>query len=147
MTFHQLQLLSVVVKHLSISSVSRELRISQPAVSGQLKVLQQYFNLVMLRKNGRKVELTDDGRRFWHDAEPVIRGWERLEQKYLGKSYYRVRGTLALGGTIAHAAVLLPSLVAWFKRHQRRFRRPSIAAPPRIFSVYSLMASSISDFP
>ncbi len=59
MTLHQLQLLSAVVKRLSISQVSRELRISQPAVSGQLKLLQKYFNVVMLMKNGRKVGLTD----------------------------------------------------------------------------------------
>lgn len=96
MTLHQLQLLCAIVTHVSISQVARELRISQPAISGQLKELQEYLNLVLLRKIGRKVELTDDGRRFWQDAEPAIRGWEWLEQKYLGKSYNRVKGTLAV---------------------------------------------------
>ncbi len=57
----------------------------------------------------------------------MVSGWERLEQKYLGKTYKRGRETLAVGGTIAHAAVLLPSLVAWFKGHW-----PSVQA-----SVYS----------
>jgi DNA-binding transcriptional LysR family regulator len=60
-TLHQLRVLSVVVEKKSITRASEALNMTQPAVSIQLKKLQDQFDLPLTEIIGRQLYITDFG--------------------------------------------------------------------------------------
>ena len=61
-TLHQLRVFLVVTEKKSITLAARELNMTQPAVSIQLKNLQDQFDLPLTEVIGRKLYITDFGK-------------------------------------------------------------------------------------
>jgi DNA-binding transcriptional LysR family regulator len=120
MTLHRLQLFVSIAKHLSVTHLSRELRVSQSAISQQLRRLQAEFGISLLKKQGRGLELTESGRAFLNRAESIISQIEGLKQKSNNPISEHVNESLNLGGSHAPSASLLPSFMTRFhKRHPK----------------------------
>lgn len=115
MTPEQLITFAAVAEHLNISRAALALHLSQPAVSGQLRLLQEEFGEPLYQRDGRGVRLTPTGEQFaayaarlrdtWRDAltfRDALRGLER--------------GTLRIGASTTPASYRLPYLVAAFHR-------------------------------
>ena len=64
MTLHQLRIFESVARHLNVTRASQELHMSQPAVSQQLKLLEQQCEARFIVRIGQGVELTERGRAF-----------------------------------------------------------------------------------
>jgi DNA-binding transcriptional LysR family regulator len=64
MTLYQLKIFEAVARHLNITQASLELRASQPAVSQQLKLLEEHFDATFLVRHSHGVKLTDKGALF-----------------------------------------------------------------------------------
>jgi DNA-binding transcriptional LysR family regulator len=90
------------------------LNLSQPAVSGQLRMLQEWFGEPLYRRSGHGIALTEAGERLaeqarqlrqvYRQAQAVRESWRGLET-----------GDLRLGASTTPASYLLPSLVADFR--------------------------------
>jgi len=115
MTLHRLQLFAAIAKNLNVSETSHAWHISQPAVSRQLKELQAEYKMVLLQKKGRRLDLTENGRSFLCDLEPILDSFEQLRRKY-GWGGVAPRESLAVAGIPGFSTVLLPSLLAQFKQ-------------------------------
>ncbi|WP_028207852.1 LysR family transcriptional regulator [Paraburkholderia nodosa] len=113
MTPEQLITFAAVAEHLNISRAALALHLSQPAVSGQLRLLQEEIGEPLYQRDGRGVRLTPTGEQLagyaarlrdtWRDAlayRDALRGLER--------------GTLRIGATTTPASYRLPYLVAQF---------------------------------
>lgn len=61
-----------VAKHGSISAACEVLHLAQPTISGQLTVFEQSVGVKLLRKEGRKLVLTDTGRAVYHYADEIF---------------------------------------------------------------------------
>jgi len=61
-TLNQLKIFHIVVKMKSISRAAEELNLTQPAVSIQIKKLQDQFEIPLIEIIGRKVFITDFGK-------------------------------------------------------------------------------------
>ncbi|WAR46747.1 transcriptional activator NhaR [Methylomonas rapida] len=61
-----------VAKHGSISAACEVLHLAQPTISGQLTVFEQSVGAKLLRKEGRKLVLTDTGRAVYHYADEIF---------------------------------------------------------------------------
>ncbi|WP_224019604.1 helix-turn-helix domain-containing protein, partial [Burkholderia vietnamiensis] len=61
MTPDQLITFAAVAEHLNISRAAVALHLSQPAVSGQLRVLQDEFGEPLYQRDGRGIRLTPVG--------------------------------------------------------------------------------------
>jgi len=61
-----------VAKHGSISAACEVLHLAQPTISGQLTVFEQSVGTKLLRKEGRKLVLTDTGRAVYHYADEIF---------------------------------------------------------------------------
>lgn len=115
MTFHQLQILAAAAKYLSITKAAQALRISQPSVSQQLKLLEDEYGLRLYKKVRRGIELTEEGRLFLSDAESILFQVERLKKKFgTGPNDERVR-SLTIGGSHSQSVSFLPQLMAVFR--------------------------------
>ncbi|WP_206998302.1 LysR family transcriptional regulator [Trinickia mobilis] len=122
MTPDQLITFAAVAEHLNISRAAVALHLSQPAVSGQLRQLQEEFGEPLYQRDGRGVRLTPSGAQLAEYAQ-------RLRDTYRQAHVYRdalrglERGTLRVGASTTLASYLLPYLIADF---QRRFPEISI---------------------
>ncbi|CAG9197821.1 LysR family transcriptional regulator YeiE [Paraburkholderia tropica] len=115
MTPEQLITFAAVAEHRNISRAALALHLSQPAVSGQLRLLQEEFGEPLYLRDGRGVRLTPTGEQLaayaarlrdtWRDAQTFRDALRGLE-----------RGTLRIGASTTPASYRLPYLVAAFHR-------------------------------
>ena len=71
-TLHQLQVFLKITQKLSITKAAEELNLTQPAVSIQLKNLQDQFQIPLTEIIGRKLFVTDFGKEIAIAAENII---------------------------------------------------------------------------
>lgn len=71
-TLHQLQVFVKVVQTKSVTKASEELFLSQPAVSIQLKNLQDQFDIPLTEVVGRQLYITDFGKEIYYMAERIL---------------------------------------------------------------------------
>lgn len=113
MTPEQLITFATVAEHGNISHAAQALHLSQPAVSGQLKLLQETFGEPLYQRAGRGVRLTAAG-------EQLLAYAERLRETFRQAQVLREamrgleRGTLRIGASTTPASYLLPYLIADF---------------------------------
>lgn len=62
----------MVAKHGGITAACDRLHLAQPTISGQLAVFEQAVGAKLLRKQGRKLVVTDTGRAVFHYAEEIF---------------------------------------------------------------------------
>ena len=81
MTLHQLKILMIVGKCLSITKAAKELHIRQPSVTQQMKLLEREHGLKLYTVNGgRGIELTQAGRLFLKYAKKILFQVNNLEK-------------------------------------------------------------------
>jgi DNA-binding transcriptional LysR family regulator len=71
-TFHQLKVFTVVADKKSVTKAAEELHMTQPAVSIQLKKLQEQFNMPLTEIIGRRIHITDFGKELYDIAEKIL---------------------------------------------------------------------------
>jgi DNA-binding transcriptional LysR family regulator len=105
--------LRTVVEKGSFSQAAEELEISQPAVSFQIRSLEQRLGHRLLDRSGRRVSLTEAGEVVYGYARRII-GLEAEMERAVGEVGTRVAGRLVLGSTAGPAELLLPRLLGAF---------------------------------
>ncbi|MBW9106002.1 LysR family transcriptional regulator [Paraburkholderia phenoliruptrix] len=121
MTPDQLITFAAVAEHLNISRAALALHLSQPAVSGQLRQLQDEFGEPLYQRDGRGVRLTAAGEQLAQYAARLRDTW-RQAHAYRDALRGLEQGTLRIGATTTPASYLLPYLLADFHR-----RYPEVA--------------------
>lgn len=116
MTLHQLKIFAAAARHLNLKKASRELRISQPSVSYQLKLLQEECQTKLYRKIGRGIQLTEEGRIFLLDAELILLQVEKLIGKFSSNLTERKAEFLTVGGSRNPSTSFVPTLLGVFKK-------------------------------
>jgi LysR family transcriptional regulator, transcriptional activator of nhaA len=106
-----------VVREGSVTRASEKLRLAQPTISGQLAVFEDAIGAQLLRKEGRKLTLTEKGRTVYHYADEIFALGRELTNTLKGRS--GARG-LRLNVGIADA---LPKLLVY------RLIAPALSAP------------------
>ncbi len=115
MDLYRFQLLAGVVKHRTVTKAAQELHISQPALSQQLKLLQERFGS-LLHKRGRGVELSKRGEAFYKRIQPILAEIESVRWEYELRPFSQTGTVLRIGSSYGPATSLLPSVVNAFKR-------------------------------
>jgi len=115
MTPEQLITFATVAEHGNISHAALALHLSQPAVSGQLKLLQEDFGEPLYQRAGRGVRLTAAGEQLLAHAQR-LRDTFRQAQALCEAMRGLERGTLRIGASTTPASYLLPYLIADFHK-------------------------------
>lgn len=89
-TLHQLQIFLKIVETKSVTKAAQELHLTQPAVSIQLKNLQEQFDIPLTEVVGRKIYITDFGSEIAYAAENILNQVAAINYKTL-----RYKGQLA----------------------------------------------------
>lgn len=79
LTLRQLQVFEKVASHLNYSRAAEELYLSQPAVSMQIKQLEENIGLPLFEQMGKKIFLTDAGREVLHYSRNILQQLGEME--------------------------------------------------------------------
>lgn len=79
MNYHHLRYFFTVARRGSISKASQELHVSPPAISAQLRSLEEHFGEKLLVRSGRNLELTEMGRVVFGYAEEIFALGQELQ--------------------------------------------------------------------
>lgn len=96
MDFRQLRNFIQVVELSSITAAAERLNIAQPALSRQVKALEEELNVALLRRHGRGVMPTEEGLWLARRARAVLEDVEDIAEEISG-SRARLSGTITLG--------------------------------------------------
>ncbi len=81
MTLHQLKIWTIVAKRQSMTKAADELRIRQPSVTQQIKLLEREYGLNLYTVNGRGIEPTPTGRILLKYAKKTLLLVDNLEKE------------------------------------------------------------------
>jgi DNA-binding transcriptional LysR family regulator len=84
-TLHQLKIFTIVAKYGSITRASEQLNMTQPAVSIQLKNLQDQFDIPLTEIIGRKLYVTDFGKELVTIASSILASTDEISQQLLAR--------------------------------------------------------------
>ncbi len=115
MTLDHLRVFATVAKHQNVTRASKELRISQPAVTKHLRLLEETYNAKFYTRGGAGLELTQIGRDFFRAVRQFLKHHERLQETVRDAVARSKTTPLTVGGSYSPSVSLLPSLVADFK--------------------------------
>lgn len=108
LTFRQLKVFDVVARHLNYTSAARELHLSQPAVSMQVKQLEEQVDAPLIEKLGKKLFLTDVGHEMHNYARSTMQQLIDLEETIAQmKTLKQGHLKLAVASTANHFVIRL----------------------------------------
>lgn len=115
MADRRLQVFHAVVKHGSFTRAAERLFMTQPAVTFQIKQLEEHFDTRLLERGHGKLGLTPAGEIVFDYAERILTLNEELESR-VSELTDELAGTLNIGTSTTIAAYWLPHLLEHFKR-------------------------------
>lgn len=98
---------------MSFRKAGELLNLTQPAVSAQIKSLEEEFNTILIDRN-QPVTLTEHGQVFLEHAEQMLTIVEDLKQK-LSDLNDNPQGHIILGTTASIAVQVLPRVLSYFQ--------------------------------
>ena len=113
LNFTQLRVFYFAAKYESFTIAAQRLFITQPAVTAQIKLFEEYSGLKLFKKRGRKIYLTDQGRTLYDYTCKVFEYEEEIE-KVIDEMKELKRGLLRLGTTKTYARYFMPFLMTSF---------------------------------
>ncbi len=91
MTLHQLKIWTTIARRLSITKAAEELRIRQPSVTQQIKLLEKDYGVKLYEVNSRGVDLTPAGRVVLKYAKRILSQVDSLEKELTSRFRRRRR--------------------------------------------------------
>lgn len=101
-------------RYLNFSLAAKSLYITQPAVSVQIKLLEESCNLKLFRRKGKRIYLTDEGQTLYEYARKIFE-YEKQIEDAIEEMRELKRGILRLGTSKAYARYFMPFLITSFR--------------------------------
>jgi DNA-binding transcriptional LysR family regulator len=114
MDTRQLAAFCAVVERKSFSQAAERLGVSQPAVSLQIRSLEERLGQQLLDRSGRRVEPTEAGRRLYRGAQRLLAQERQLLEDVAGDAEGPLRGQLAIGASTGPGGTVVPVLLCEF---------------------------------
>ncbi len=119
MADRRLQVFHAVARHGSFTRAAETLFMTQPAVTFQIKQLEEQYNTRLFDRGHGRVTLTPAGELVMAYAERILGLTEELESR-VGELTDELSGVLHLGTSTTIAGYWLPCLIEGFKRRYPR---------------------------
>jgi len=134
MDTRQLAAFCAVVERKSFSQAAARLGVTQPAVSLQIRSLEQRLGQKLLDRSGRRVEPTEAGRRLYTSARRMLQIEDELVAELAEAETGELRGALALGASTGPGGSVVPLLLCAFAE-----RHPSVSVALAIHDTQTVV--------
>ncbi len=127
MTLRHMQIFRVLCENdYNTTKAAQALNMTQPAVSLAIKELEQHYNVVLFDRVGRRLAITQAGKRFeeycrsieniFDDMETEMKNWDK-------------HGTIRVGGTLTIGSCFMPMYAKAFAESYPHIKIKGICAP------------------
>lgn len=123
MNIRKLKTFVLLIEHKSFSIVAAHLNCSQPAVSRQIKSLENDLNTALLDRNSAHVRPTPAGQFVYGKAKAIIEQWESLQTELQGY-HDTLTGNLVIGTSTIPGTYLIPQ---WVRRFQLQYPKVAVS--------------------
>ena len=113
MADRRLQVFYTVARLLSFTKAAETLHMTQPAVTFQVRQLEDHFNTRLFDRTHNRVALTEAGRKAYEYAEEIFTLYAEMENT-VKELTGDVSGALTLGASTTIAEYMLPALLRGF---------------------------------
>ena len=115
MADRRLQVFHTVARLLSFTKAAESLHMTQPAVTFQVRQLEEYFNTRLFDRTHNRISLTEAGQRVYEFADRIFDLYAQMEDAVRDMTG-EIRGVLIIGASTTIAEYMLPSLLGDFKK-------------------------------
>ena len=116
MDTRQLSAFVAVVELRSFSQAASRLGVTQPAVSLQIRSLEQRLGQKLVDRSGRRVEPTEAGERLYQSAKRMLQIEEELLEGLADAETGELSGALKLGASTGPGGAAVPVLLCAFQQ-------------------------------
>ena len=114
MADRRLQVFHTVARHLSFTKAAEALHMTQPAVTFQVRQLEEYFNTRLFDRTHNRISLTEAGKKVYEHAEHIFEQYSEMENA-VRELTGEITGLMIIGASTTIAEYMLPSLLGDFK--------------------------------
>lgn len=112
---YQLQLFLAVVDRGTFSAAANELHLTQPAISLQVRALEDRYNVRLFNRQGQRLELTEAGQALVEPARRLVTLAQQVEEGFsAGQGTLRGRLNVVYSHNSPNAHYLLPEILGRF---------------------------------
>jgi DNA-binding transcriptional LysR family regulator len=104
-----------VAEQLSFVQAAKRLHVSQPALSSQIRNLEEQLGVQLLFRNRRVVKLTDAGKVFLNEAYAVLHHANEAAERARKAAHGQI-GKLSIGFVSSAALEIVPEIVVAFRK-------------------------------
>jgi DNA-binding transcriptional LysR family regulator len=115
MKFHQLRVFYEVAKEKNFSAAAANLSLTQPAVTWQVKNLEEYYELRLFERTRKKITLTAEGKILFDFADQIF-NLSRQAEEALADLKGLSRGALRIDSVFTFGDYYLPTLLEAFHK-------------------------------
>jgi len=115
MADRRLQVFHTVARLLSFTKAAESLHMTQPAVTFQVRQLEEYFNTRLFDRTHNRISLTEAGERVYEYAAQIFDLYAKMENAVRDMTG-EISGVLIIGASTTIAEYMLPSLLGDFKK-------------------------------
>ena len=112
---YQLRAFYEAAKSMNFTIAAKNLFVSQPAVTTQIKLFEEYCNLRLFKRKGRRMDLTPEGESLFYYAEKVFQLEKKIE-KVIKEFHGLKRGYVRLGTTKTSVRYSIDSIMLSFHK-------------------------------
>ena len=114
LTLHQLKIFTAVVEYGGITAAAYKLHMTQPAVSIQVKQLENHYGLPLLEVIGKKIHFTEAGQKLYKASQEITACLNALEMEF-SQMQGCLKGRLSIA-VVTTAKYFMPHLLGEFHR-------------------------------
>lgn len=115
--FDSMRIFVRVVERGSFSAVARELNVGQPAVSKQIRALEQYLGGPVFARSTRHLALTDQGQGFYNHCQEILGQLETATRSF-ASGQEQIAGPLRVAAPVSYGRLRIAPLIGTFlQRH------------------------------
>lgn len=114
MADRRLQVFHTVARLLSFTKAAETLHMTQPAVTFQVRQLEEHFNTRLFDRTHNRISLTDAGKQVYRVADKIFEYYAEMEDA-VRQVTGEISGALIIGASTTIAEYMLPALLGEFK--------------------------------
>ena len=114
MADRRLQVFHTVARLLSFTKAAETLHMTQPAVTFQVRQLEEYFNTRLFDRTHNRISLTEAGEKVYQFADRIFELYAEMENA-VREMTGEISGSLTIGASTTIAEYMLPALLGDFR--------------------------------
>lgn len=113
MDIRQLKYFITIVDCGSVTAAAKQLNMSQPPLSTQLKLLEDELGVTLFSRINNRLQLTEEGLLLYHQARSVVSHFNSTCHMF-DRSNHGICGTLKLGSVCSSSIFLIPQILGQY---------------------------------